>query len=111
MRAILDVDYLYCQVAAFIAGILNSFILNKVWTFESKTTDFDSSIQLIKFITVNLVSLGISLVGLRFLNGHLAVNIYLAKVAVTVVTQAINYSGYRFWVFSDKNLIQEKYLS
>lgn len=112
LRAIVDVDFLYCQVAAFIAGILNSFILNKFWTFESKTTHFDSSVQFIKFVTVNLVSLGISLVGLRYLNGNLAVNIYLAKVAVTVVTQAINYSGYRFWVFSDKRpVLQEKYLS
>ena len=108
LQAVFQLNYILCQVAAFIAGISNSFILNKMWTFESKTTHFDSSIQFTKFVIVNLVSLGMSLVGLKLLNGNLAVNIYLAKVAVTVVTQAVNYSGYRFWVFSDKNLFSKK---
>ena len=99
LKAAFQLNYIVCQVAAFIAGILNSFVLNKVWTFKSKTAHFDTSIELFKFVLVNLVSLGVSLVGLRYLNGTLAVNIYLAKVTVTIVTQAINYSGYRFWVF------------
>jgi len=101
LRAIFNVNYLYCQVAAFIAGIMNSFILNKTWTFESKTSRFESSRQLGKFVFINLVSLAVSLLGLQLLSGQMHMNVYVAKVAVTVVTQAINYSGYRWWVFAD----------
>lgn len=101
LRAIFNVNYLYCQGAAFIAGILNSFILNKAWTFESKTSRFESSRQLGKFVFINLVSLAVSLLGLQLLSGQMHMNVYVAKVTVTVVTQAINYSGYRWWVFSE----------
>lgn len=100
LHAAFQLNYILCQVAAFAAGILNSFVLNKVWTFESKTAHLDTSVQLFKFVVVNLVSLGVSLLGLTYLKGTLAVNIYLAKVTITIVTQAINYSGYRWWVFS-----------
>ena len=93
------INYLYCQVAAYIAGIINSFVLNKVWTFESKTSNIESSRQLVKFIIINLFSLTVSLLGLRLLSGEMHLNVYFAKVAVTVITLAINYSGYKWWVF------------
>ena len=102
LRSVFNVHYLLCQVAGYTFGTLNSFILNKKWTFESKTSNIKTSIQLFQFITVNLVSMGVSVLGLKLLSGHWHLNVYAAKVAVTVVTQVINYSGYRFWVFSDK---------
>lgn len=100
LRAVFDLNYLLCQTVAYIAGILNSFVLNKVWTFESKTSNLHTSLQLGRFIIVNIVSLSASLLGLKLLSGELHINVYLAKAAVTVLTQAINYSGYRWWVFA-----------
>lgn len=103
LREIFDVYYLWCQVAGYTFGTLNSFILNKKWTFESKTSRFQTSIQFVKFISVNLVSLGISLIGLKLLSGYWNINVYLAKVLVTAVAQLVNYSGYRFLVFGKNN--------
>lgn len=111
LRELLGVNYLWCQAWGYTFGTLNSFILNKKWTFESKTSNIKTSIQLSQFITVNLVSMGVSVLGLKLLSGHWHLNVYAAKVAVTVVTQVINYSGYRFWVFSDKKAVQGKILS
>ncbi len=102
LRAVFDLNYLLCQTAAYVAGILNSFILNKVWTFESKTSNLHTSLQLGRFIIVNIVSLLVSLLMLNLLSGQLHMNVYLAKVTVTVFTQVINYSGYQWWVFSPK---------
>lgn len=102
LKAIFHMNFFICQVVAFSAGIINSFILNKKWTFESQTARLETSVQLCKFVLVNIMSLSISLLGLKLLNGNLSVNIYWAKVAVTVITQAINYSGYRWWVFSGR---------
>lgn len=101
LREIFDVHYLWCQVAGYTIGTLNSFVLNKNWTFESKTSRFQTSMQFGKFIFVNLVSLGVSLIGLRILNGYYHLNVYIGKVAVTAIAQLINYSGYRFWVFKN----------
>ncbi len=99
LKEIFDVNYVWCQIAGYSAGILNSFIFNKVWTFESKTPQIHTFMQFIKFLLVNLVSLGVSVIGLKILsqNGH--INVYIAKIIVTIAAQAINYSGYRFWVF------------
>lgn len=102
LREVFDVYYLWCQVAGYTFGTLNSFVFNKRWTFESKTSHFQTSRQLSKFIFVNLVSLGLSLTSLRLLSGYWHINVYIAKLAVTAIAQAVNYSGYRFWVFGKK---------
>lgn len=112
LREIFDVNYLWCQAAGYTFGTFNSFVLNKKWTFASKTSHIQTSIQLFQFICVNLISMGVSLLGLRMLSGYWYLNVYVAKVVVTALAQLINYSGYRFWVFSDKKVVlQEKNLS
>jgi len=108
LRELLGVNYLWCQAWGYIFGTLNSFILNKRWTFESKTSRFQTSMQLVQFICVNLISMGVSLIGLRLLSGHWNMNVYIAKALITVLAQAVNYSGYRFWVFSDKKPVLQK---
>lgn len=88
-----------CQVVGYTAGTLNSFAMNKLWTFENKEAGRKTVGQAIRFITVNAVSLGASLLVLELLNKELAINIYGAKGAATAVSWAINYAGYRLWVF------------
>lgn len=88
-------DKLLCQIAGYGMGIVNSFIMNKLWTFENKKTRFNTINQLVLFVIVNLVSLGISLIGLQVLD----INVYAAKIIVTIFAQVVNYCGYRFWVF------------
>ena len=99
LREIFEINYLWCQAAGYTFGTLNSFILNKKWTFHSETSPFSTSLQFGKFVFVNIVSLGVSMIGLRILSAYWHLNLYVAKVAVTAIAQAVNYSGYRFWVF------------
>lgn len=99
LKSIFDINYLVCQVAGYSAGVLNSFVMNKVWTFESKTSKFHTSMQFARFIAVNLISLGVSLAGLKILIGYGNINVYISKIIVTGLAQAVNYLGYRFWVF------------
>lgn len=105
LNNVFGVNYLICQLTGYSAGVLNSFIMNKVWTFQSKTSRFHTSVQFARFIIVNLVSLGLSLVGIKLLSGYADVNVYIAKVMVTFVAQAVNYLGYRFWVFFNEACI------
>lgn len=108
LREIFDVHYLWCQAAGYTFGTLNSFILNKKWTFDSKTSRFQTSMQFGKFVFVNVVSLGVSLIGLRLLSRYWHLNIYIGKVAITAIAQLVNYSGYCFSVFSDKKSVLQK---
>lgn len=102
LREFFQVNYLWCQVAGFILGIVNSFVLNKTWTFESQTSKLQTSLQFSKFIGVNGISLVVSLLGLKLLSGLWQIDVYMAKVIVTGVAMTINYLGYRFWVFENE---------
>jgi len=102
LKSVFNFNYLICQTAAYIAAIINSFILNKMWTFENQDSPVGTHIQFAMFFTISSISLGISLLGLKILVGHWDMNVYIAKVLVTILTQAVNYLGYRFWVFPEK---------
>lgn len=98
--SLLGFDKFVSQCAGYSMGITNSFVLNKLWTFENKKSNFRASSQLLRFIAVNLVSLSMSLWGLKLLCDVAGMNPYLAKILVTGMTQAVNYAGYRLWVFN-----------
>lgn len=97
--ALLRTDPLVSQVIGYSAGIANSFVMNKLWTFESRSSKVGTRVELVKFIVINTASLGISLAGLKILNGQLGINVYVAKAFVTVIAQVVNYLGYKLWVF------------
>lgn len=96
---ILHIYYMTAQVFGYSAGIINSFIMNKFWTFENKEVNKKTTGQFIKFITVNALSFGATLLGLRLLVHNLNVNAYIAKAITIVISQAINFFGYKLWVF------------
>lgn len=90
---------LFCQTAGYSMGIINSFILNKLWTFENRDSKFSTFNQAVCFIIVNMVSLGVSLLGLKLISEVYGVNVYVAKLMVTAIVQAVNYTGYKLLVF------------
>lgn len=96
---LLNLHYNIGQVVGYSAGVLNSFIMNKFWTFENKEVNAKTTQQFIQFVVVNIVSLGITLLGLRMVIDGLKVNKYIAKLIVTLVAQLVNYFGYKLWVF------------
>ena len=82
------------KVLSFICGALNSFFMNKNFTFNSKEKNL---IQPFKFIILYLISLYFnSETHDFFLEFDI---IYLPFVAATLVSVAINFSGQKFWVF------------
>lgn len=102
LRSVFDVHYLLCQVAGYTMGIINSYFFNKVWTFENKAAGWDIRRQFVQFVLVNLISLAISLLGLKILSGYWHINVYFAKVLVTGLALMFNYLGYTYWVFDTK---------
>ncbi|MCX7950783.1 MAG: GtrA family protein [Clostridiales bacterium] len=88
-----------CQFIGYSCGTLNSFIMNKTWTFEDKSINNKTLYQAIKFIVINAVSLLASLYFINLFYSVLQVDIYISKVFVIVITQLINFLGYRYWVF------------
>jgi putative flippase GtrA len=57
-------QYLLASIIGYIAGMINSYILNRKWTFGSRNQKLLA--ELSRFVAVNLISLGVNL-GLLFL--------------------------------------------
>lgn len=90
---------LVSQTISYGCGVLNSFFMNKLWTFKEHKTKESSINQFGKFVLTNAISLTVSLVGLGLLNSTMGINVYISKVIVTLFLQIFNYTVYRFIVF------------
>jgi putative flippase GtrA len=89
------------NVVAYFAGMINSFLLNRSWTFRA---DGNVAAQALRFATVNLVSLTMStLVVFLFVDmlRYPALAVWVPLAALIVVT---NYVGCRYWAFAPRAL-------
>ncbi|WP_310831309.1 GtrA family protein [Paenibacillus pedocola] len=89
------------QIISYSAGTANSFFWNKKVTFRDRDAVKAGSdrLQLVKFIVLNLVVLGISVLLMHLLTDSFGLQVLIAKVLVTFVTVIINFFGSRMWVF------------
>ena len=112
-----------CQFISYSAGTLNSYIVNRSWTFRSKSKFLGP--EMIKFIIVNLISLGVSLIIInidynspgKVLSEALSPYISVAydtiggiigKILATGGAICVNFIGSNFWVFRQKNIDSSK---
>lgn len=90
------------QVIGYSCGTLNSYIINRSWTFHSKNAFF--SRELLKFIVVNLITLGISLIAMYFLKSWFSLHEMILKIPVLAVTIVVNFILSRLWVFKSTKI-------
>jgi len=104
----------YINLFAFFVSSVNSYFLNKYFTFKKKNKSTHK--EYIKFLFVSIISLLINTVSLRIileiLNNNDLLDKYIindisvflvgAKVMATIVTMIINYIGYKKFVFISK---------
>lgn len=103
LLSVFGIDKLLCQVGGYSMGIINSFVLNKLWTFKDKKEKVNPAVQFAKFVVTNLISLAISLVGLNILSNRLYINVYASKLIVTLLLQIFNYVVYNLFIFKGKS--------
>jgi len=98
-----NIFHLYYKISwvlGFIGGVTNSYIMNKLWTFESKGGNAKKTTkEMVQFLIVNLVSLGGTTLGLTYFVENLGINENIAQFPTVVISQFINYFGYKLWVF------------
>ncbi|HHY44335.1 MAG TPA: GtrA family protein [Firmicutes bacterium] len=94
---VLGVNVYLSQFLSYSAATVNSYIINKRWTFRQK--DPYTEAEFARFVAVNVASLSASLLCLRVLHGSLRLQKMVAKLLTACVTVPINYLGSRFWVF------------
>ena len=85
------------QAMAHFIAIINSYIINKNWTFKNNK-EYKKS-EMLKFFIVQGTSLCIGFAGMFILNINLGLNEYLSKIIISCVTLVINYFGNKIFVF------------
>jgi putative flippase GtrA len=94
------VSALLAQVCSYTAGVVNSYVWNRIWTFRVKRK---ASIgEFLRFLIVNVLSLAVTLLLLFLCRdvGHWP--LFAGKLIATFGGIAVNFAGSRFWVFASK---------
>ena len=95
---VLTFSYLPAKILSYSCGLVNSYLLNTKWTFRAKNR-WDKR-QMIRFLLVNLLALGASLLVLFLCSDILHwQNDILSNCIATPVSILINFIGNRLFVF------------
>lgn len=95
---VLGINHMISSVIGYGSGMANSYILNKKWTF--KDNDNKIFIQLMKFIAVNGISLGVNLFAMYMLVDLSHCDSMLSQIIATAFSTITNYIGSRLIVFN-----------
>jgi putative flippase GtrA len=87
---------IWAQVISYVTGVANSYLLNRYWTFQVKGKT--SLTELLRFIIINVISFGAATTVLLGLE-QWGLSSAIAKIVSVAFSLAVNYIGYRVWVF------------
>lgn len=106
LNVVIGVPVAPANVVSYTCGVVNSFVINRYWTFKIKHKFV--SIHFAKFVFVNLISLGVNtlavwvLVGLYDFNeGLFGIENLYAKLIATVFSFTVNFAGNKLLVFRE----------
>jgi len=94
---LMGLPWALAQVMSYSLGVLNSYFMNRKFTF-GMDHGFGAK-EFSKFIVVNLISLGCSLLIMKILIENFAMVDMMAKFVSIGITMIINYTGNRLWTF------------
>ncbi len=98
----LHVEGAVSNVLAYLAGMINSFALNRSWTFRASRNH--AGAQAVRFVAVNLFSLTLgTLTVYHFVDvqGYPELAVW---IPLTLVIMVVNYLGCRHWAFAAPTL-------
>ncbi|MFA7685578.1 MAG: glycosyltransferase [Candidatus Gracilibacteria bacterium] len=91
------------SVLSFIIAVANSFLMNKLWTFKDKSTNYRK--QFIKFLIVSIIGLGLNTAFMFTFVSLLSMWYILSKIITSLIVLTWNFLVNRFWTF---RLFQQK---
>jgi putative flippase GtrA len=98
-------DGALANLLAYAAGMVNSFVLNRAWTFRATGS---TAVQALRFCAVSLSSLAVSTAAMFWFVDVLAYPAIAVWVPLTLVVMTLNYLGCKHWAFAPARLAQRK---
>lgn len=100
LAVVLEYSLYISTVIAFIFAATNNFLLNKIWTFGDKNSWYKR--QYIKFLTVSIIGLGLTLLCMGFLVEIMYFPIILSKLLTSGIVLSWNFLANKYWTFAWK---------
>lgn len=95
--------YTVAKGFSYFCGIINSFFLNRSWTFKARSDGHEKN-RFFKFTVVNAVGLGINSTSVYVLL-HMDVSQYVTLFLATVFAFGFNFALSKLWVFRKDKII------
>lgn len=89
--------YTFAKGFSYLCGMINSFLLNRCWTFKVGSVDGEGG-RFMKFVLVNALGLSINS-GSVYMFLHLNLSHLQAIILATAITFSFNFTLSKFWVF------------
>lgn len=94
------INYIISSTSGYILGLIIGFLINKFWTYESKSKiSFKESLL---YLSVYMFSLVLGLIFLKFQVEYILIPVLIANFFTIGLTTLTNYVGTRFLVFKIK---------
>ena len=87
------------NVLAYGAGMINSFVLNRTWTFRAKG---EVVVHAARFIAINIATLALSSCAVFVLIDRLDYPALAVWLPLTVVILVLHYLGMKHWSFAER---------
>lgn len=88
---------LLSNTISYSCGVINSFLLNQYWTFKQKQKFISGNF--LKFVLVNLLSLGINNLAIYILGELYGMENIWAKLIATMFSFIVNFAGSKLFIF------------
>jgi putative flippase GtrA len=96
MLEILRVNYLLSLVAAWIVGMIFSYVLNFSWVFKpEQKIQFKG--RFVRFFMASVLSIGLNLLVLRWIVEYFGFDPYYAQLALIPLIVVFNFSTAKYW--------------
>lgn len=102
LSSLIHVPYLLANILSFSLAVMNSYYLNRRWTYRSQHPNWKG--EGLKYLIVYIIGLGISEFILFVLVDRWQIHQLLAKAVSVCLVIFWNYSGTRFWAFRHQRL-------
>ena len=91
------VSMVAASAAGYLAGIVNSYFINRSWTFRMDRTR--SGGEFVRFLLVNILAMGMNLLTLKLLVSRAGLSPEIAQVCAIGSSLVVNFAGNKLWTF------------
>ena len=93
--------YLGASAAGFAVAVINSYLLNKYWTFNAPGGD--ALREFLRFSGVSVLALSVNLLVMAVLVGRLGMAAEPAQIVAIGLALVVNFTLNNYWVFAPAN--------